>query len=246
MWQSPTAIVTALAVVATVILIVSLNLHSSSSTPTALVAPANPVAASILRDGATLGSSSAPVKVDAWEDYQCPACLIWSEHFEPNLVRDLVAQGTVHYQFHDFAFIGSGHNPDESLTAAVAAQCAGDQNKFWEYHDWLYANQNPGGENKGWFTRDKLAAIALKVGLDQATFDTCLANPAKATAVQAEQAAGAALGINSTPSIFVNGNRAALTTYEALATAIRSLAPALPSGSAGSASPAASGASASP
>ena len=236
-WQSPTAIVTVLALIATVALIVVLNLHSSSSPVVALVTPANPVAGSIPRDGSNLGLAGAPIKVDAWEDYQCPYCMIWTEKFEPHLVTDFVAAGTVRYQFHDYSFIGQGHDPDESLAAAVAAQCAGDQNKFWEYHDWLYANQNPAGENKGWFTRAKLDAIALKVGLDQTSFDACLANPAKATAVAGEQSVGAALGINSTPSVFVNGTIVTLNTYADLAAQIRGLAPA-PSGSpAASASP---------
>ena len=242
-WQSPTAIVTALALIATVVLIVVLNLHSSSSPAAALVVPANPVAGSIPRDGSNLGPAAAPIKVDAWEDYQCPYCKIWTEQFEPHLVTDFVAAGTVRYQFHDFSFIGQGHDPDESLAAAVAAQCAGDQNKFWEYHDWLYANQNPNGENKGWFSRDKLDAIALKVGLDRTSFDACLVDPARATAVAAEQSVGAALGINSTPSVFVNGKLVTLNSYADLAAQIRAIAPA-PSGSPG-ASPAA-GASASP
>ncbi len=242
-WQSPTAIVTALALIATVALIVVLNLHSSSSPAAALVSPANPVGASITRDGSNLGPTGAPIKVDAWEDYQCPYCKIWTEQFEPHLVTDFVAAGTVRYQFHDFSFIGQGHDPDESLAAAVAAQCAGDQNKFWEYHDWLYANQNANGENKGWFSRDKLDAIALKVGLDQSSFDTCRADPARAAAVLGEQTVGAALGVNSTPSVFVNGKLVTLNTYADIAAQIRALAPA-PSGSAAaSASP---GASASP
>jgi protein-disulfide isomerase len=239
-WQSPTAIVTALALIATVVLIVVLNLHPSSSPAVALVTPANPVGASVARDGSSLGPAGAPIKVDAWEDYQCPYCQIWSEQFEPHLVTDFVAAGTVRYQFHDFSFIGQGHDPDESLAAAVAAQCAGDQNRFWEYHDWLYANQNPAGENKGWFTRAKLDSIALKVGLDQTGFDTCLADPARATAVAAEQAAGAALGINSTPSVFLNAKPVTLNTYADLAAQIRALAPAASGSPAAPASPAAS------
>jgi protein-disulfide isomerase len=233
MWQSPTAIVTGLAVLATLILIVVINREPAATSPTVLSAPANPVAASIPRDGTTLGASSAPVKMDTWEDFQCPSCEIWTEQWEPHVVQDFVATGVVRYQFNDFAFLGAGNNPDESLEAAVAAQCANDQGKFWEYHDWLYANQNPAGENKGWFSQAKLDAIALKVGLEQATFDTCLTDPTKATSVQAERTAGASLGINETPSIFVNGKQLTLTTYDALATLIRSLAPTLPSGSAG-------------
>lgn len=239
-WQSPTAIITGLAVVAAIIVIVAINLRSTPATPPpALNAPASPIAASI-QHGTTLGSSSAPVKVDAWEDYQCPYCAVWTRQWEPSLVQDFVVPGVVRYEFHDYAFIGTGRNPDESLQAAVAAQCAGDQGKFWDYHGWLYANQNPSGENKGWFTRDMLDAIASKVGLDQATFDSCLASVAKATAVQAELAAGSALGVGGTPTIFANGKAVTLSTYDALAMMIRSLAPAQPVSSGVLSSPAAS------
>jgi protein-disulfide isomerase len=232
-WQNPTAIVTALAVIATIILVIVLNSKGTAApTSASLIPPANPVAASIPRQGASLGSTSAPVKVDAWEDYQCPYCQIWTIQWEPHVIDDFVATGIVLYQFHDYAFIGTGHSPDESLAAAVAAQCAGDQGKFWEYHGWLYANQNPAGENKGRFTRTTIDAIAGQVGLDRGTFDTCLADPAKAAAVGAEQTAGTALGINSTPSIFVNGKAISLTTYTDLAALIRSLAPASPGASA--------------
>ena len=245
-WQSPTAIVTVLAVLAAVILIIVVNVKPPASPAAVLVSPAKPVAASVSRAGAMLGSTSAPIKVSAWEDYQCPYCQVWSEQFEPQLVSDFVATGIAQYQFHDMAFLGTGHSPDESLAAAVAAQCAGDQNKFWEYHDWLYANQNAGGENKGWFTTDKLSAIALKVGLDKAAFDTCVVSPARAAAVVAERTAGGSLGINSTPTIFINDQPVTLSTYAALAAQIRALVPALPSGSAAPASPAAPGPSASP
>ncbi len=228
LWASPTFLVTAAAVIATLILIYTLN-NKPNPSLTALVAPANPVPASIARTGTTLGTSGAPVKMDTWEDYQCPYCGVWTRQWEPNLIRDFVAPGTMTYTFNNFAFLGDGHNPNESLDAAVAASCAEDQGKFWEYHDWLYANQNPNGENRGWFTRSTLDAIAVKVGLDQAMFDTCLADPAKATAVQAERTAGEALGVGGTPTIFVNGKVVTLTTYDALANLIRSLAPASPS-----------------
>ena len=209
-----------------------------TANPAVLNPPANPVAASIPNQGTVLGSASAPVKVDAWEDYQCPYCQIWSTQWEPNIVENFVAAGVVRYQFHDFSFIGSGHSPDESLDAAVAAQCAGDQGKFWPYHDWLYANQNPSGENGGWFSRARLDAIAQQVGLVQATFDTCLADPAKASAVLAERTAGIALGVNATPTIFVNGAAQGQLTYAAIAAAIRAAAP--QSGASPGASPAAS------
>lgn len=235
-WQNPTAITTVLAVIATIVLIVVVNSKQAvPSNPSVLNPPANPVPDSITRQGAVLGQASAPVKMDAWEDYQCPYCDIWTLQWEPNVVQDFVAAGIVRYTFHDYAFLGAGHSPDESLDAAVAAQCASDQGKFWQYHDWLYANQNPNGEDQGWFIAARFDAIALKVGLDQATFDTCRADPAKAIAVQAEQKAGTALGITGTPAIFVDDKLQALNTYADLSATIRSLAglPAAPSGSSG-------------
>jgi protein-disulfide isomerase len=246
LWQNPTAITTVLAVIATIILIIVVNSHPTiPNNPSVLNPPANPVADSIPRQGTILGSASAPVTMDAWEDFQCPACEIWTLQWEPNVVQEFVAAGIVRYQFHDYAFLGTDHTPDESLDAAVAAQCASAQGKFWQYHDWLYANQNPNGENQGWFLQARLDGIAQKVGLDLAAFDTCLADPARAAAVHTEQDAGTALGITETPSIFVNQKLQALTTYAALEATIRSLAglPASPVGSSSSGAGASTGAS---
>jgi protein-disulfide isomerase len=234
-WQSPTFLVTAAAIIATLVLIFVVN-NKPNPPLSSLTPPANPVPASIPRDGTSLGLASAPVTIDTWEDFQCPYCDIWTEQWEPHVIQDFVATGIVHYTFNNYAFLGDGHDPNESLDAAVAALCAGDQGKFWEYHDWLYANQNPNGENHGWFTTPTLDAIAQKVGLDQATFDTCRADPAKATQVQAERTQGTALGVQGTPSIFVDGKQVTLTTYADLANQIRSLAGSS-TGSPGAASP---------
>ncbi|MGZ4158725.1 MAG: DsbA family protein, partial [Bacteroidia bacterium] len=84
-----------------------------------------------------------------WEDFQCPACGNFTRQIEPTIVDRYVVPGSVRLTFHDDAFIGQ-----ESLDAASAARCAGDQGKFWPYHDWLFANQN--GENEGQFSRDRL------------------------------------------------------------------------------------------
>jgi protein-disulfide isomerase len=245
-WQSPTFLVTAAAIIATLVLIYVLN-NKPNPPLSSLTPPANPVPASIPRSGTLLGVTTAPVRMDTWEDFQCPFCDIWTEQWEPHVIQDFVAPGIVQYKFNNYAFLGDGHDPNESLNAAVAALCAGDQGKFWEYHDWLYANQNPNGENHGWFVPSTLNAIALKVGLNLGPFDTCLADPAKAAAVQAERTAGTALGVQGTPSIFVDGKQVTLTTYADLAALIRSLAgPAssAPAGASPNASPA--GVSASP
>ena len=90
--------------------------------------------------------------LDTWEDFQCPGCGNFSRSIEPVVIERYVAAGQLRLNFHDYAFIGQ-----ESVDAASAARCADKQGRFWDYQAWLFANQN--GENKGWFTRDRLAAI---------------------------------------------------------------------------------------
>lgn len=96
------------------------------------------------------------------------------------------------------AFLG-----DESVRAAEASECASDQNKFWEYHDALYANQR--GENQGAFSDANLKALAATLKLDTQAFNTCLdAGQHKAT-VQTDTSFSQNLGVQSTPSFVVNG-----------------------------------------
>ena len=79
--------------IATIILIIVVNSKPAVTTnPAVLTPPANPVADSIPRQGTILGSATAPVKIDAWEDFQCPYCQIWTIQWEPHVVQDFVAE----------------------------------------------------------------------------------------------------------------------------------------------------------
>jgi protein-disulfide isomerase len=82
--------------------------------------------------------------------------------------------------------------------AAEAAHCAGDQGKYWEMHDLLFADISA-------LSVPQLKQSAAKLGLDQAKFDQCLDSNTHQARVQQGGAQGEALGVNSTPSIFVNG-----------------------------------------
>jgi protein-disulfide isomerase len=84
--------------------------------------------------------------------------------------------------------------------AACGAECAGQQGKFWEYHDLLFQNQAA-------LARDGLFTIARDIGLDIARFRTCLDDPATLDLVREDVHAGSALGVKSTPTIFINGRR---------------------------------------
>lgn len=157
-----------------------------------------------LADGDALGREDAPVTVEIWADYQCPYCALFSQQVEPQLIAQYVETGQVRLVFRDLAFLG-----DESRWAAVAARLAEDQDEFWPYHDYLFANQL--GENVGSFSVERLQQIATMVGLDRSAFDAGLQLDAAREAftdIRADFEADAArLGIRSTPTVVVDGTR---------------------------------------
>ena len=158
-----------------------------------------------LADGRTLGKADAPVTIDIWSDFQCPACREFAETLEPSLVTAYIKPGTVRLVYHDAAFQGArGSSPwDESVESAAGARCAADQGLFWQMHDWLFANWN--GENKGAFAQDRLRAIASAAGLNLTTYDSCMAVGDKETAVRAETQAALAAGVDQTPWLIIGG-----------------------------------------
>ena len=168
--------------------------------PTASPSPSPSAAADAALSGAApvLGDPAAPVLVEIWADYQCPYCAIMTHAMEGALLRDYVDTGRIRLAFRDFAFLGQ-----ESLEAAAAARCAGQQGAYWRYHDLLFASQQ--GENQGAFAAPNLISIAGFAGLDRQAFAACMNDSAVRTAVTAETEAGRALGVASTPSVNVVG-----------------------------------------
>jgi protein-disulfide isomerase len=246
-WRQPVAIVTGGAIViaiAALLLVVRPWAGSgqvgSGDLPFGIVRPTVTVPAG-LADGKALGSPGAPVTVEIWADFQCPFCGRLAREVEPRLVTDFVEKGIVRLVAHDFAFLGSSHTPDESLAAATAARCAALQGHYWEYANFLFWNQD--GENKGAFREERLLAMADAVGLDRASFESCLKDASVRRGVQQETVDGAAQGITSTPTVFVNG-QVIRPTYDQLAAAIAQAAGSATPGPIGS--PASSGAAASP
>jgi protein-disulfide isomerase len=172
----------------------------------------------------SLGSASAPVTLDEWADFQCPGCRFYTRQIEPQLVDTYVKTGKVRILFHDFPFI---QPVQQSVTAATAARCAGRQQRFWPYHGYLYSNQ--GQEGSGWVTTDLLRRIADAVGLDRGTFDACLNDTALQQEIVASRNQGAQLGVDSTPTLLLNGEKIegpgnTIPTWDVLRTKIDQLA----------------------
>ena len=147
-------------------------------------------------DGFALGRADAPVTIDLYEDFQCPACRRWGETVFPSLAANELASGRARLVFHDFAFIGP-----ESLSAARAGHAAARQDRFWDMWAAIYANQ--GAENSGALTPSRLTEIARGLGLDVERFTADLQLSATGPAVDASNAAAHRLGVNSTPTIVI-------------------------------------------
>lgn len=156
---------------------------------------------------ASLGNPDAPVTVVEFSDFQCPYCNRFHEIAEPKIIEEYVRNGKVRFVYRDFPFLdgfpGIPEDQKESHWAAEAARCAGDQGKYWEYHDYLFDHQS--GENQGAFTIAKLKSFAVELGLNTGEFNACLDSDKHAAAIEKDKADAQALGVNSTPTTFVNG-----------------------------------------
>lgn len=151
-----------------------------------------------IRDANVLGNRDAKVSIVEFADFQCPFCGRHHEMVFPSIVQDYVDTGKATYAYKHLAFLGP-----ESVYAAIAAECAADQGKFWEFHNFLFEHQQ--GENQGAFTNDKLIAFGKELNLDMAAFEPCVTNGATVSRVQADTEEAQKLHVGSTPTFFING-----------------------------------------
>jgi len=138
------------------------------------------------------GNPDAPVTIVEFSDFQCPYCKKSEE-----TLGDLLAKykGRVKLAYLDFP-LREIHPQAEQ--AAEAARCAGEQGKFWEYHDTLFADQSKLDEAS-------LAERARNLKLDERAFQTCLAGGKFKNSVEADIQQGNKIGVAGTPAYFING-----------------------------------------
>lgn len=166
--------------------------QAAPTAPTAPVAPTT-VNVTVTKDDPIKGDANAKLTVVEFADYQCPFCERFFTQVMPSLQKDYIDTGKIKFVFKNLAFLGQ-----ESTDAANAAKCAQEQNKFWEFHDYLYSHQ--GQENSGAFSVDNLKKFAGAIGLAQGQFDSCLDTKKYDAQVQADNAEANKNGFNSTPS----------------------------------------------
>ena len=151
----------------------------------------------LIQNGSPLfGDPNAKVTVVEFGDYQCTYCHLFHENTKDALFQQYVNTGKVNFVFRDFPLNG----PD-SVLAAEAAYCAGDQGKYWQYHDELYKNW--GGEKTGWVNQKSLDKFATTVDLKLDTFDRCISDNKYEQKVLDNQKFGDKIGIDGTPSFVI-------------------------------------------
>lgn len=144
-------------------------------------------------DDPILGPENAPITVIEFSDFECPYCRRWHEEVYSRLLENYPDQVRIVYR--DFPLDSIHRN---ATPAALAANCAYEQNAFWEYHDKLF-----GGE-LGLGT-DAYEQYAQELGLDMASFDECVQSNRYLDEVRADLEWAANLGVQSTPTFFING-----------------------------------------
>ena len=152
--------------------------------------------------GIAMGREDAPVVMYEFADFQCPACGRFATFMTPLIKDQLVNTGVVRYVFYDFPLQQHPH----AFVAARAGRCANEQGKFWEYHDLLFARQSSWSGMRS--AVDYFVDLGEEAGIpDQAAFESCVQSARFQEEVSRSVGLGESLGVNSTPSIFVNGKR---------------------------------------
>jgi protein-disulfide isomerase len=139
------------------------------------------------------GDNNARLTLIEFSEFQCPFCVRHVNQTLPDLERDYIKTGKIKYVFKSFP-LETMH--PLALKAAEAGDCAGEQGKFWEMHDRLFAHQDQ-------LTPDKLPSHAKEIGLDMPKFQACLSSGKYAAEVQKSIAEGKKAGVTATPTFFI-------------------------------------------
>ncbi|ONI92405.1 protein-disulfide isomerase [Saccharothrix sp. ALI-22-I] len=164
------------------------------------------VSAPIVREAGVVvvGKDSAKVTIDLYEDFLCPACGNFKKIYGDQIKREIEA-GTLKVRYHALPFLIKYSTPEGySRDSANAALCAADENKFWEYHETLFAKQpEEGGPG---YTKEELVKLGTDLGITGETFKQCVDSGAHEKDAQAELDAVKGTGnFAGTPTVMKDG-----------------------------------------
>jgi protein-disulfide isomerase len=140
-----------------------------------------------------IGPEDAPILIIEFSDYECPFCQKWHAEVWPQIQSKYGDK--VRLVYRDFPLFSMHPN---ASPAALAANCANDQGKYWEFHSALFSGKYP-------LSRQSYDAIAKDLGLNVSTFDSCVDSEKYKAEIEADYKFASDLGIQSTPTFFING-----------------------------------------
>jgi len=155
------------------------------------------------------GSPDAAVTVIEYGDFQCPSCAAFATQQEAAFDQRYVETGKVRFIYHDFPL--PQHN--NAVIVAAAARAAGEQDKFWQMHDLLFARQ------RAWSTSNNiqplLGSYAEAIGLDRPAFDRALTSEKLVAVLETARQQAGQRGVQATPIFEVNGRLVDASQLEA-------------------------------
>ena len=157
-----------------------------------------------LDDDPVKGNPNASVTVVEFSDFQCPFCSRFAAQTLPALQENYIDTGKIKFVYRDMP-LASLH-PNAKI-AHIAAECADEQGKFWEYHDILFEKQNQWNRLSLDDATEVFKTYALDLGLNSASFDTCLLSISISDEVNADLIAAEQYGATGTPTFFIGNEK---------------------------------------
>jgi protein-disulfide isomerase len=160
-----------------------------------VVIPAGIAERTALQQGSVLGAEDAPVTIVEYFRFDCIHCADFVRQTAPLIEKDFIVDKRVRFEARPVAAEG------KILAASEAVECAGDQSRYWDYHEVLFANFDQDG--LGAYKSGRLKEYAAKLGLDTESFNSCLDSHKYQQTVIDESKAAVQAGIQSTPTFFI-------------------------------------------
>ena len=148
----------------------------------------NKVASRYMAEDNAMGNPDAPIKIVEYSNYKCGHCAAFTFETEPILEEEYIKTGKVYFV----------HKSVWDELAAEASYCAGEQNKYWEMHDLLFANQ------VATFDEVAMAGWAKSVGVEMEQFDNCMTEDTYINRVIQDNEESQAAGVEGTPTFIIS------------------------------------------
>ena len=184
------------------------EIEIKTTAPQPIQQPSQPGVPQIFRvsldDDPFKGNANAPVTVIEFSDFQCPFCSRFFEQTLPQLEENYIETGKIKFVYRDLPLDNLHPN---ARPVHIAAECADEQGKFWEYHDILFEKQSEWQRLAAADLQITMAEYANDLGLEKASFESCMQSDEIADEVNKDYLEGTSYGATGTPTFFIGNEK---------------------------------------